>query len=220
MSNLDLHKWRLFANLAPEDVDLIAGACEVRLLLAGEDLFREGDVSDSMWIIQSGRVDIFKNIRGDIDRTLASLGTGEVIGEMGFLDQSRRSAGARTSEASEFLVLGSSAFQRVQRERPEVAAGFYGNLASILATRVRTANELYRESVAFAIEATGAGRLNLLALSEELRPVTIHLAGGSSLSGRILQMDQTPAGYTLIFHDTSGRHVIVPYHAISRIELA
>jgi CRP-like cAMP-binding protein len=220
MPEIDLNKWRLFADLAADDVNVIVGACEERMFVTGEDLFQEGDAGDSIWIIQSGRVEIYKNIRGDVDRTLASLGPGDVIGEMSFIDHSRRSAGARTSEPSEFLLLTSNSFLKVQKERPEVAAGFYRNLASILASRLRTTNELYRESVAFSIEATGAGRLNLMALSEELRPVTIHMAGGIPVSGRILQMDNSAAGYTLVLKDVSGKLAIIPYHAVQRIELA
>ena len=97
MPLIELDKWRLFADLAADDVDVVVAACEQRILLTGEVLFSEGDSGDSLWIIQSGRVDVFKNIRSDIDRTLASLGPGDVIGEMSFIDQSRRSAGARTA---------------------------------------------------------------------------------------------------------------------------
>ncbi|MEI6209542.1 MAG: cyclic nucleotide-binding domain-containing protein [Desulfuromonadales bacterium] len=219
MRLVELDKWRLFADLAASDVDVIVAACEERFLMTDEELFSEGDSGDSLWIIQSGRVDVFKHIRGDIDRTLASLGPGDVIGEMSFIDQSRRSAGARTVEPGEFLVLTRNSFQGVQRERPEIAAGFYRNLASILAARLRTTNELYRESVAFSIEATGAGRLNLMALSEELRPVTIYLSGGIFMTGRILQMDSSPAGYTLVLKEKSGKIAIVPYHAVQRIEI-
>jgi CRP-like cAMP-binding protein len=219
MRQVELDKWLLFADLAPDDVAVVVAACEERMLMTGEELFREGNDGDSLWIIQSGRVDVFKHIRGDIDRTLASLGPGDVIGEMSFIDQSKRSAGARTVEPSEFLVLTRTAFNSVQRERPEIAAGFYRNLSSILAVRLRTTNELYRESVAFSIEATGAGRLNLLALSEELRPVTIYLSGGISMVGRILQMDSSPAGYTLVLKEKAGRIAIVPYHAVQRIEI-
>jgi len=87
MPLIELDKWRLFADLAADDVDVVVAACEQRILLTGEVLFSEGDSGDSLWIIQSGRVDVFKNIRSDIDRTLASLGPGDVIGEMSFIDQ-------------------------------------------------------------------------------------------------------------------------------------
>lgn len=219
MPSLDLDKWRLFADLAADDITLIRAACEERMLLSQEDLFREGDAGDSLWIIQSGRVDVYKNIRADMDRTLALLGPGDVIGEMSFIDQSRRSAGARTADPSEFLVLTRSAFQTLQKEYPSIAAGFYRNLASILAGRLRDTTDLYRESVAFGIEATGAGRLNLLTLSEDLRNISLYLSGGTFLSGRILQMDQSSAGHTIIFREKTGKLAIVPYHAILRIEL-
>ena len=214
-----LDKWRLFADLTGDDAAFVLSVCEERLLVAGEELFHENDAGDSLWIVQSGRVDVFKNIRGDVDRVLASLGPGDVIGEMSFLDGARRSAGARTAQSSEFLVLGRGPFGKVERERPAVAAAFYRNMSAILAARVRTTNELYREAVLFGLEATGVGALNLKSMTEELRRVTLHLSGGVAVEGRILQMDHHPAGYTLVVKDGAGKLTIVPYHAIQRIEL-
>jgi len=74
--------------------------------------------------------------------------------------------------------------------------------------------------VAYGIEATGAHTLNLKALADELRPVMLHLAGGQSVAGRILQMDHHAAGYTVVLKLDSERLTIVPYHAIQRIDLA
>src|SRR3954467_16005387 len=93
-----LNRWRLFADLSPEDSDVVVRACEDRILVGGEELFHENHAGDSLFIVQSGRVDIFKNIRGDVDRSLASFGPGDVIGEMSFIDGARRSATARTTE--------------------------------------------------------------------------------------------------------------------------
>ena len=215
-----LNRWRLFAELGPEDAEVVLKACEERNLVGGEELFRENDPGDSIFIVQSGRVDIFKNIRGDVDRSLASFGPGDVIGEMSFIDGARRSATARTTETSEFLLLSRQSFARVQKERPDIAAAVFRNMAAIVASRLRTTNELYREAVAYSIEATGAHTLNLKALAEELRPVTLHLAGGDSVAGRILQMDHHAAGYTVVLKTKSDQLTIVPYHAIQRIDLA
>ena len=215
-----LNKWRLFAELTSADAQVILGACEERILVGGEELFHENDAGDSLFIVQSGRVDIFKNIRGDVDRSLASFGPGDVIGEMSFIDGARRSATARTTESSEFLVLSRASFARVQKEHPDIAAGFFRNMAAIVASRLRTTNELYREAVAFGIEATGAHTLNLKSMAEELRRVTLHLAGGQAVSGRILQMDHHAAGYTVVLKLESDRLTVVPYHAIQRIDLA
>ena len=215
-----LNRGRLFAELISADADVLLEACEERNLVGGEELFHENDPGDSLFIVQSGRVDIFKNIRGDVDRSLASFGPGDIIGEMSFIDGARRSATARTTESSEFLVLSRQSFGRVQKERPDIAAVFFRSMAGIVASRLRTTNELYREAVAFSIEATGAHTLNLKALADELRPVTLHLGGGQVVAGRILQMDHHAAGYTVVLKLENDRLTIVPYHAIQRIDLA
>ena len=215
-----LNRSHLFAGLSSDEAQVVLRACEERNLNAGEELFHENDAGDSLFIVQSGRVDIFKNIRGEVDRSLASFGPGDLIGEMSFIDGARRSATARTTESSEFLVLSRQNFARVQEERPDIAAAFFRNMAGIVAARLRTTNELYREAVAFSIEATGAHTLNLKALADELRPVTLHLAGGQSIAGRILQMDHHAAGYTVVLKLENDRLTVVPYHAIQRIDLA
>src|SRR5258707_7285717 len=218
--NGNLNRWRLLAELTSQDAEVVLKACEERILVGGEELFHENDSGDSLFIVQSGRVDIFKNIRGDVDRSLASFGPGDVIGEMSFIDGARRSASARTTESSEFLVLSRQSFAKVQKERPEIAAAFFRNMAAIVAARLRTTNELYREAVAFGIEATGAHSLNLKSIAEDLRRVTLHLGGGSHGSGRILPMDHHAAGYTVVLKMENDRITVVPYHAIERIDLS
>jgi CRP/FNR family transcriptional regulator, cyclic AMP receptor protein len=220
MADDRLNRSRLFADLSEKDVEVITRACEDRILVAGEQLFHENDAGDSLFIVQSGRIDIFKNIRGDVERGLTSLGPGDVLGEMSFIDGARRSATARTGEPSEFLVLSRSNFARVQAERPDIAAAFFRNMAAIVAARLRTTNELYREAVSFGLEATGAQALNLKSLGEEMRHVTLHLGAGEALSGRILQIDHHAAGYTVVLKLENERLTIVPYHAIQRIDLA
>src|SRR5207248_10800015 len=132
-----LNRWRLFAELTSEDADVVLKACEERNLVGGEELFHENDAGDSLFIVQSDRVDIFKNIRGAVDRSLASFGPGDVIGEMSFIDGARRSATARTTESSEFLVLSRQSFAKVQKERPDIAASFFRNMSASDATRRR-----------------------------------------------------------------------------------
>ena len=214
-----LNRSHLFAGLSSDEAQVVLRACEERNLNAGEELFHENDPGDSLFIVQSGRVDIFKNIRGEVDRSLASFGPGDLIGEMSFIDGARRSATARTTESSEFLVLSRQNFARVQEERPDIAAAFFRNMAGIVAARLRTTNELYREAVAFGIEATGAHTLNLKTMAEDLRQVTLHLSGDTSVSGRILQMDHHAAGYTVVLKLEDDKLTVVPYHAIQRIDL-
>jgi CRP-like cAMP-binding protein len=216
---LDVTRSRLFAGMSPADVEVVLSACERRVLVAGELLAAEGDATDALFLVLSGRIEVFKVIRADVDRVLGTFAAGEVVGAMAFVDGARRSAGARTVEASELAVLARGTFERLGRERPDVAAPFYRNLASIIAGNLRNTLDLYRESVLFGIEATGASAFALKHLVEELRPVVVHLGAGAPVKGRILQMDHGPAGHTLVLKDDAGRISILPYHAIQRIEV-
>ncbi|MEO0255150.1 MAG: cyclic nucleotide-binding domain-containing protein [candidate division WOR-3 bacterium] len=62
-----------------------------------EYIFREGDESDHIYIIDSGKVKIFK-VKQHKEKILAVLGPGELFGEIGVLSKSKRSANAFTLE--------------------------------------------------------------------------------------------------------------------------
>ena len=60
-------------------------------LKKGDELFREGDAPDAMFIISKGRLAITKQ-KGKTEITLAELKQGDLLGEMAFFDKSPRSA--------------------------------------------------------------------------------------------------------------------------------
>jgi len=66
----------------------------LKSLKRGEILFREGDVSDAMYVIKSGKIAITKT-KGNSEIVLAELKPGDMLGEMAFFDNSPRSASAR-----------------------------------------------------------------------------------------------------------------------------
>lgn len=65
-----------------------------KTLKKGDILFREGDPSEAMFVIKSGKIAITK-AKGSSEITLAELGPGDMLGEMAFFDNKPRSAGAR-----------------------------------------------------------------------------------------------------------------------------
>src|ERR1700737_1181568 len=84
---------------------LAAGSLDhlVRRHPAGTMLFREGDKGEKMYVIPSGKVNIWKQI-SDSEIPLAVLGSGEFFGEMALLEGLPRSAGATVVE--EALLIG------------------------------------------------------------------------------------------------------------------
>ncbi len=104
--------------------------------LAGTVLFREGDVGDAMYVIQSGSVEI-RRLVGDQERVLAVLPPGEFLGEMALLNHRPRSATAVVREPSRLLVIDGQTFETMLRVRSEVAV----RMIRTLAARLERANQ-------------------------------------------------------------------------------
>jgi EAL domain-containing protein (putative c-di-GMP-specific phosphodiesterase class I) len=64
-----------------------------RRFRAGELIFREGDDPDCAYVIDSGQVEVWIDLKGE-RLALARLGAGEILGEMAVIDRAPRSASA------------------------------------------------------------------------------------------------------------------------------
>lgn len=90
----------------------------VKKLSKNEVLFREGDESDAMYVIKSGRIAITK-AKGSGEIILAEKKAGEMLGEMAFFDNKPRSAGAKAIQDVEVIILPFSALHAQFKTFPE-----------------------------------------------------------------------------------------------------
>ncbi|MCL4557557.1 MAG: Crp/Fnr family transcriptional regulator [Deltaproteobacteria bacterium] len=86
----------------------------------GTILFHEGDTGGDMYIINTGRVKIFKEI-GGMEKVLAVLGQSDFFGEMSLLNKKPRSASAEVVEDAKMLVINNSTFDTMIRGNAEIA---------------------------------------------------------------------------------------------------
>jgi len=93
-------------------------AQHVRQLKSGELLFKEGDPSDSMYVVKKGRLSVYK-AKGSTEVELAEIGAGSMIGEMAFFDQKPRSASIRATTESEIIELPFKALKAQYDTFPE-----------------------------------------------------------------------------------------------------
>ena len=98
-------------------------------------IVNEGDETDSLYIILSGRVKVFVSDEAGKEIMLASQGPGEYFGEM-VLDGGPRSASVMTLEPSRFVVISKYKFREFLREHPEFSISLIEKL--IRRTRVLT----------------------------------------------------------------------------------
>ena len=118
------------------DIDLltlIGFGEQVEVVKAGENLFTEGDFGDCMYLVKSGRIDVKAG-----QRLLATVGPGEILGEMAIIDQSRRSATAVAAAESQVISINEGRFLRLVEKQP----GFALELLRIICRRLRSMNRL------------------------------------------------------------------------------
>ena len=105
----------------------------------GEVIFRQGDVGDSMYVVQEGQVEVFVESDGKEVR-LRVLGEGEPVGEMAIFARELRSATVRALGRVRVLTLDKRNFLTRVQEDPSLAF-------RILETMSRRIRELSDEVV-------------------------------------------------------------------------
>jgi CRP/FNR family cyclic AMP-dependent transcriptional regulator len=97
----------------------------------GTVLFHEGDRGEEMFVLQSGKVKISRQVRG-VEKTIATVMKGDFFGEMAILNDKPRSATAETIVESEMLVIDRKTFDTLLRSNVEIAIRFVKRLADRL----------------------------------------------------------------------------------------
>lgn len=118
----------LFPGLNPEQIELIASKGQIKAFPRNTLLMHEGDASDHMYFILSGRVKIFANDFAGKEVVLNIEGPGEYFGELSLIDETPRSASVMSLEPVELSFISRTVFQDCLIEHPELAARFLGSL--------------------------------------------------------------------------------------------
>ena len=127
-----LQRVQMFSDLDPEDLDLIARTTSERLYEPGAAIFLEGDAGDEMLVVAEGSV-VVTVAEGSDRRFIRSYGSGDHVGELSLLTGRSRSADVHAGEdGARGLALSASDLMTVLEERPTVAMGMLGTLASRL----------------------------------------------------------------------------------------
>ena len=112
-----LKKIPLFAEMPEEDLRLLCTTVDNIDLLAGENLFSEGDQASKAYIVKSGEVEIVK-MANDREVLLAVRGEGVVIGEMALLESMPRTATVRARTDAELYAIQKEDFDKLLESSP------------------------------------------------------------------------------------------------------
>lgn len=128
---------KCFKGFGMEDLRQLLAITSKASWKAGDDIFLEGDSGRDMFIICSGKVCIWRHNAGET-LALANLLVGESFGEMGLVDDGKRSAGAKAVEDTLALRV---CYERL-KEAPDAASLLFRNIARALAERLNSANDI------------------------------------------------------------------------------
>ncbi len=172
---VDLSNVPLFASLSDDELQPIADMATTRSLPANSVVVNEGDQTDSMYIISSGRVKIYLSDEDGKEITLGISGPGDYFGEM-VLDGGLRSASVMTVEPSKFSVIQKNDLEKYLLQNPNVALAIVKQLIG----RVRALSDNVRS-------------LALLDVYGRLRKLLLDLAveehGEKVIKDKITQQD-------------------------------
>jgi len=107
---------------------------------------RQGDASDAMYFLQSGKVHVELALPGGKVLRLKKMGPGTVFGEMGLYTSAPRSASVIAMERCVVYKLSLARFRLIQAKAPQLAAAVNRYIVTLLAERVAEANAQARAS--------------------------------------------------------------------------
>jgi CRP-like cAMP-binding protein len=133
----------VFSTLVESDLEQIAQLAVPRRFDAGQVVFREGDSSDTCYIVREGHARATRRHGDGRTITLARFGPGDIFGELAMFEDELRSATVEAIEPTDVVAVLGPDMRALMTEHPEIST----RLVVALAKRLRETNErLSRQS--------------------------------------------------------------------------
>ncbi len=209
MNYVALKQIKLFSGLQEAELQAIGSRTNTRVFPRNAIIVNEGDQTDSLYIVISGRVKVFSSDEEGKEVVLNTIGPGEYFGEVALLDEQPRSASVIALESAKLAMIPRADFLRYLNEYPPLAT----NLLKTLARRMRTETENIKTLALIDVYGRVAKTLLDLAAEKDGKLVTerithkeiANMVGASrEMVGRILK-DLRKGGYISV---DSGRIII------------
>jgi CRP/FNR family transcriptional regulator len=154
-----LERAPLFSVLDSSDLKLLANKFHPIRFRRGEVIFREGEPTERLFLIESGRVKLSIGSQAGHELLIAVLGEGQIFGELAVIDRGPRAMDARAMEDTQVSALDADVFWMMLENRP----AFARRLLELMARRLRRADQATQDLVFFDAPTRLARRLIELA---------------------------------------------------------
>jgi CRP/FNR family cyclic AMP-dependent transcriptional regulator len=157
-----LRRVPLFSELSADELRRVADVAIPRSYPKGVRVFHEGDHSDACYIVRGGDLRVTREHPDGRAIALATLGPGDIFGELAMLDGEARSASVEALSDCELLALPAADMRRLLAEAPETTV----KLVVALTRRLREANERIARQSFQTVPSRVAGVLSQLIAEE------------------------------------------------------
>lgn len=144
---MDLHQrlrdFGLFRGLSPEDIAGIAGLLQVRYFNPGAYLCMQGDPANTLFLIESGAVEVLNRVSDEREAQLAIRQEGDSIGEMALIENEKRAASVRCLEPVRALILSRDDLHDLIDTHPKVFIQIMMNLLRQVSSRLKKTDQVY-----------------------------------------------------------------------------
>ncbi len=143
-----LERSELFAGLTPDEIERVAALRREVEYQSGEEIVREGEASDEIYVIREGMVEVLvsegtvPDIPGPPQmRSIVHLGPGQTFGEMALVDRGARSATIRcVQDGTRLTILPRDELLALCDSEPRIGYVLMRNVASDLSFKLRHRN--------------------------------------------------------------------------------
>ncbi|HVU11680.1 MAG TPA: DUF1003 domain-containing protein [Phototrophicaceae bacterium] len=138
-----LHDIPLFKLLDEDELKTLAQELDEIRFLAGQHIFTAGDAGNKMYVVESGKIELFLQDKADDRVELGYVEPGELFGELSFLSIHPRSNSARAVEDTKLIAIDQHDLEILVGSHPQSAL----DLLAGVSRRLDASNRLIRERV-------------------------------------------------------------------------
>ena len=207
----------IFSSLTDDEIKAVSEIGNTQTVSADELVFSEGEPGSVLYVIIKGSVRIYTKITENVDKTLVTLRSGGLFGEMAVISEDYRSATAKAVEETELLSISQKDFRNLLDNNPAVGKKLLEFIVKVLAGRLKNTTDLYRQAVDWGISISGILELNYNQLISQKQKILIDLTSGKNVSGILLKAEKHASGLELLLKTDSEKFVVIPYAAVSSI---
>jgi CRP-like cAMP-binding protein len=105
----------------------------------GATIFREGDISELVYLIEEGQVSVVTQVPGHGQVTMLTLGPGKLLGWSSLFPPERKTAGAISIEPTKVIAINATQLRELAQSDPGLGNSIMWRVAEIISKRLRAA---------------------------------------------------------------------------------